>query len=227
MEQTTITVQGTFSAFYPAERATVGVVAQHESSTRDQAFSATLEAAETVRTAIREVEASDSAVISRWSSNSVQVWSERPWQPDGQRGEQQFFAREDFSVTFADFSMLAAWVETVVAIDGVSVATVEWSLTPGRKTSATTEVRSRAVQDARTKATVYAQALGLGSIRAIAVADPGMLGDQVRGSTPETAMFSRVSATGDSGETRLTLTPEKIEVSAAVDARFAATLSAE
>lgn len=227
MEQTTITVQGTFSAFYPAERATIAVVVQHESSTRDQAFSAALDAAEAVRVTIREVEVADSAVISRWSSNTVQVWSERPWLQDGSRGEQQFFAREDFSVTFADFTMLAAWIESVVAVDGVNVASIEWSLTPGRKTSATTEVRSRAVQDARTKATVYAQALGLGSVRAIAVADPGMLGDQVRGATSEAPMFARVASAGDAGDSRLALVPEKIEVSATVDARFAATLAAE
>lgn len=227
VEQTTITVQGTFSAFYPAERATVSVNVQHEASTRENAFSATLDAAEAVRVTIREVEVADSGVISRWSSNTVQVWSERPWTQDGQRGEQQFYAREDFSVTFADFTMLAAWVESVVAIDGVTVASIEWALTPGRKTSATTEVRARAVQDARTKATVYAQALGLGSVRAIAVADPGMLGDQVRGSTSEAPMFARVSSVGDAGESRLALTPEKIEVSATVDARFAATLVTE
>jgi uncharacterized protein YggE len=219
---TTITVQGTFSAFYPAERATVAVAVHHDSSTRAAAFAATLEAAEEVRASIRAVEASDSGVISRWSSNNVQVWNDRPWLPDGGRGEQLFHTREEFSVTFADFARLAAWIEEVAAITGTSVEAIEWSLTAGRRTGATTEVRARAVQDAMTKATVYAQALGLASVRAIAVADPGMLGDQVHGAPREQAMFSRVSSAADAGEARLSLAPERIEVSAAVDARFSA-----
>jgi uncharacterized protein YggE len=219
---TTITVQGTFSAFYPAERATVAVAVHHESSTRPEAFAATLEAAETVRATIRALEATDSGVIARWSSNNVQVWNDRPWLPDGGRGEQVFHTREEFSVTFAEFARLAPWIEAVAAVEGTSVDSIEWSLTAGRRTGATTEVRSRAVQDAMTKATVYAQALGLGSVRAIAVADPGMLGDQVHGAPREQAMFSRVSSVADSGEARLSLVPERIEVSAAVDARFAA-----
>jgi uncharacterized protein YggE len=219
---TTITVQGTFSAFYPAERATVAVAVHHDSSTRADAFAATLEAAEEVRASIRAVEASDSGVISRWSSNNVQVWNDRPWLPDGGRGEQLFHTREEFSVTFADFARLAAWIEEVAAITGTSVEAIEWSLTAGRRTGATTEVRARAVQDAMTKATVYAQALGLASVRAIAVADPGMLGDQVHGAPREQAMFSRVSSAADAGEARLSLAPERIEVSAAVDARFSA-----
>jgi uncharacterized protein YggE len=219
---TIITVQGTFSAFYPAERATVAVAVHHDSSTRADAFAATLEAAEEVRASIRAVEASDSGVISRWSSNNVQVWNDRPWLPDGGRGEQLFHTREEFSVTFADFARLAAWIEEVAAITGTSVEAIEWSLTAGRRTGATTEVRARAVQDAMTKATVYAQALGLASVRAIAVADPGMLGDQVHGAPREQAMFSRVSSAADAGEARLSLAPERIEVSAAVDARFSA-----
>ena len=73
-----------------------------------------------------------------------------------------------------------------------------------------------------TKATVYAQALGLATVRAIAVADPGMLGDQTSPLSPATfAMDARMAKS--SGDPQLSVNPEDIEVTALVDARFLAT----
>ncbi len=62
-------------------------------------------------------------------------------------------------------------------LDDVDRASLTWDLTDATRTSANTEVRSRAVKDAVAKAAVFAQAVGLGSVTAIALADPGMLGD--------------------------------------------------
>jgi uncharacterized protein YggE len=221
MTETIITVQGNFAANYPAERATVSISVHHEAAERGTAFSATVAASDAVRKRIEhEVDAAPAA-IARWSSDSVQVWTERPWTQDGTPAAAVFHARTTTRVTFADLTMLAAWIEEVAAIDGINVDTLEWSLTPTRLTATTTEVRSRAVQDAVTKATVYAQALGLATVRAIAVSDPGMLGDQVQGTTAVAAKFSRVASVSD-GSPTLSLTPEQIEVTAAVDARFIA-----
>jgi hypothetical protein len=71
------------------------------------------------------------------------------------------------------------------------------------------------------KASVYAQSIGLGSVRAVALADPGMLGERIGasddgGSHPALQMMSAGSAP------ELSLTPEDIEVDAVVDARFIA-----
>ena len=71
------------------------------------------------------------------------------------------------------------------------------------------------------KASVYAQSIGLGSVTAVALADPGMLGDQVRGGGTPEASFMRAKSVGG-GEPSLSLKPEDIEVSAVVDARFVA-----
>jgi uncharacterized protein YggE len=75
------------------------------------------------------------------------------------------------------------------------------------------------VRDAVTRAQAYADALGLGAIRPVAVADAGMLGAQ-----PETgpgAAYMRAAAVGG-GTADVELVPEHIEVSAEVDARFLA-----
>jgi hypothetical protein len=70
---------------------------------------------------------------------------------------------------------------------------------------------------------VYAQSIGLGSVTAVAIADPGMLGDQVRGGGAPEASFMRAKSVGAGGsEPSLSLKPEDIEVSAVVDARFVA-----
>ena len=86
------------------------------------------------------------------------------------------------------------------------------------------EVRSRAVKDAVAKASVYAQSIGLGSVTAVAIADPGMLGDQVRGGGDAAAVsFMRAKAGGaGASEPTLSLKPEDIEVASVVDARFVA-----
>ncbi|PRY69515.1 hypothetical protein B0I08_102190 [Glaciihabitans tibetensis] len=221
MTETIITVQGNFSALYPAERVKVSLSVHHEAPERGPAFSAAVASAQVVRESIERVQDASAEAIARWSSDSVQVWTERVWSNDGQPGAQVFHARVTATVTFGDFAALAPWIEEVAAVDGVAVDALEWALTPARLTGATTEVRSRAVQDAVTKATVYAQALGLATVRAIAVADPGMLGEQGQGGANPVAKFSRVASVSQS-EPALSLTPEQIEVSAEVDARFTA-----
>ena len=87
------------------------------------------------------------------------------------------------------------------------------------------EVRSRAVKDAVAKASVYAQSIGLGSVTAIALADPGMLGDPSGGNpTLVQPMFARgaMKAQFDSSAPQLALKPEEIAVASVVDARFTA-----
>jgi uncharacterized protein YggE len=218
--ETTITVQGTFTAHHPAERATVSLAVHHESVERAAAFSSAVSSVDEVRASISALVDVAVPAIERWSSDSVQVYTERPWSTDGTPGTEVVHARVSVRATFADLDALAPWIEQVAAIDGVAVESLEWTLTPAKHTAVTTEVRSRAVQDAVTKATVYAQALGLASVRAIALADPGMLGDQAQGGSPVAAKFSRSMAAD--GSPALSLTPDQIEVTATVDARFIA-----
>ena len=222
MSETTITVQGRFSAFYPAERATVEISVHHEASKRQPAFDATVSAADVVRSTIEALHNPAAGPITWWASDTVQVWNEKPWNNEGKQLPPVFHARIGFTAKFSDFAALARWIEAVSTTDSVSVGSIGWALTEGRKTGVTAEVRSRAVKDAVAKASVYAQSIGLGSVVAVAIADPGKLGDQVRGNGPGEASFMRAKSVGGGSEPSLSLKPEDIEVSAVVDARFLA-----
>jgi uncharacterized protein len=165
--------------------------------------------------------------VTWWTSNNVRVWSERPWNNQGTQLDPVFHAAVDFSVKFNDFEALAHWVEATAAVDGVTVSAIEWSLTIATRTSATVEVRSRAVKDAVAKATVFAQSIGLGAVTATALADPGMLGDSSgAGGSGMTPAFTRGAMTsamvGNPGGSQLALKPEEISVASTVDARFIA-----
>jgi len=224
MTETTITVQGSFSAFYPAERATVEVSVHHEAPKRQPAFDATLAAADVVRDNIVALHDPAAGPITWWASDSVQVWNEKPWSNDGKQLPPVFHARVSFTAKFSDFAALSRWIEAVSSVDSVSVGSIDWALTDARRTAVTAEVRSRAVKDAVAKASVYAQSIGLGSVTAVAIADPGMLGDQVRGAGDAAAVsFMRAKAGGaGASEPTLSLKPEDIEVASVVDARFVA-----
>jgi len=221
MTETTISVQGHHSAWYKAERATVVVNIAFDGPHRNPVFSSTTAALDAVReTAVSRFDKNDGP-ITWWSADTVRVWSERPWNNEGKQLDPVHHAALDLTAKFKDFEALASWIELVVAIPGASIGSVAWSLTEATATSATTEVRSRAVKDAVAKATVYAQSIGLGSVTATAIADPGMLGDNSSGAGP-VAMDRMMAKFSGAGAPPLELKPEELEVSASVDARFIA-----
>ena len=226
MADTTITVQGEYSAWYPAERATVKASVLADGVDRDEVFARALESSKSVRSLIETIFDKTAGPVTWWTSDSVRVWSERPWNNQGQQLAPVFHAGVDFSAKFREFDALARWVESVAGIDGVTVSSIEWDLTVATRTSATVEVRSRAVKDAVAKATVFAQSIGLGSVTATALADPGMLGDPSGGGGGPQPVFARGAMksmmVGGAGSPELALKPEDISVASAVDARFIA-----
>ena len=121
---------------------------------------------------------------------------------------------------FRDFSALSRWVGQHVAnTDGFRVSHVEWALTSKRRTELQRQVRTRAVEDAVIRAQQYADALGLGKIRPVAIADAGMLGASLHPEGGVGAAHLRAAGSPTAGA-EVELLPEHIEVSAAVDARF-------
>ena len=219
MPETVISVQGSHTAWFPAERASVSIAVSADGPERDAVVTAATTAADAVRATIEPLHAA--GPISKWSADSLRVWSERPWNQNGEQLDPVHHAALDLNVTFDDFTALSGWVEQVVRIEHVALAGIHWSLTDSRTTAVTAEVRSRAVKDAVSKASVYAQSIGLGSVTATAIADPGMLGD---GGSPAPGFESRMAMKMDSasGGGGIALKPEQIEITAAVDARFIA-----
>lgn len=225
MAETIITVQGEYSKWYPAERATVVASVHAFGAKRDAVFGRAVAASDAIRALIESDFDKDAGPITWWSSDSVRVWSERPWNNEGKQLAPVYHAAIDFSVKFKDFEVLARWVEAVATIADASVGSISWDLTDATKTSATTEVRSRAVKDAIAKATVFAQSIGLGTVTATALSDPGMLGDPGAAPSPAPMFAARgmMKASYDAqGAPQLALKPEEIAVSSVVDARFVA-----
>lgn len=227
MTETVITVQGRSTARHAAERAVVRLGVSFDGPARDAVFAKANAAAETLRDAIQSLHDAAAGPITTWSSDSIQVWSDRPWNQDGKQLPLVYHARIGFTAEFSDFDSLSRFLEQQAAADGVTINWVEWKLTDERKDAATTEVRALAVADATRKAQTYADAIGLTKVRAIAIADPGMLGDQVgvsgAGFEFAAAAPRMMKASMDSaGGPELSLKPEEIEIAVVVDARFVA-----
>jgi uncharacterized protein len=217
---TTITVRGHFSAFFSAERATVSIEVSLQGGNREAVLRETLEVGETVRGSLRDRHDQAAGPITFWSGDRVQTWSHTPTDKEGKPLPVVHTAQLTFSAKFSDFDALASWIEQYGARKGVNVRGISWALTAGRKQRETDAVRIHAVEDAVAKARTYATALGLTTLEPQHIADTGMIGDDVSysGGT-SSAGYSRAASTSSS---TLSLKPEDIELTADVDARFAA-----
>lgn len=221
--ETIITVQGTASDWFDAERATVEVTVAHDGAKREPVFEATTMVGAEVTAALKELEVA--GAITRWSSDRIRVWSNRPWNNEGKQLAPVYYASLSASARFQDFDALSAFVERFATVTGVTIASIDWDLTEERRLAVTSEIQSKAVQDATVKATTYARAAGLTSVTPVAIADPGMLGDaSASGGSPMPAPrgAGKMMMAMDAGGGQLTFTPDRIEVSASVDARFRA-----
>ncbi len=226
MADTIITVRGEHSAWYPAERATASVAVHVDGPKRDIVFSKAVAASEAIRGLVEPLAASTAAPVTWWTSDSVRVWSERPWSNDGKQLPLVYHSAIDFSVKFGDFDALSTWIESVAAVEFATVGSIVWDLTDATRKTVTDDVRAAAVADAVAKATTFARSIGLGAVTALAVADPGMLwnassdgGDEV---SPVFRGAMKMQAFDGGGQPTLALKPEEIVVASAVDARFSA-----
>lgn len=222
---TIVSVQGEHRAWYPAERAVVRVSVHAFGPKRADVLARSVAAADTIRGQLEDMHDREKGPVTSWSSDRVSVWSERPWNNEGKQLPLVYHSAIDFTPKFTDFEVLSTWVEQVAAMDDVVVASLTWELTDATRTGANTEVRSRAVKDAVAKATVFAQAVGLSKVTAVALADPGMLGDPGAGPGQPAPLMRSARMAMDAGGAapQLQLKPEDIEVACVVDARFNAT----
>jgi uncharacterized protein YggE len=222
MSETVITVQGTASTKHAPEQATVSITVSNDGPARDAVFSDTTKVAETITTALTGLHDTRSGPVIAWSSERVSVWSDRPWNNEGAQLPLVFHASIGIRATFSDFDALARWVETVAVTNGVAVTSIEWELRDTTRDALLEEVRTQAVQDAAAKALVYARAAGLTSVTATAIADPGLLGSPGAVPEPFPASPRMFAAKAMSDGSALAFSPQELEISAQVDARFAA-----
>ena len=217
---TEITVRGTFKAFEAPERGTVHATIAFEGPEMEPVYERVARDLEAVKASVTPLKTGDDGPVTWWSAEQLRTWSSRPWNNEGKQLPLVHHARVGIEVKFRDFAALSRWVGQHVAnTEGFRVSGVEWALTSKRKDELLQEVRTRAVEDAVSRAQQYADALGLGKIRPVAIADAGMLGENPHpeGGAPPARLRA---ASAPAGAAEVELLPEDIEVSAAVDARF-------
>jgi uncharacterized protein YggE len=225
MTSATITVQGSYTAWFDAERATLHIGAAFDGPERDEVFARATGTAAEVAGIITPLVDASAGPVTWWSSDRVGVWSERPWNNEGKRLPLVYHATIGAQAKFLDFEALSRVIEQLAVMDGVNLGGIDWDLTDERRRAVTDEVRTAAVADAIRKAGTYAAAAGLGKPAVIAVADPGLLGDGAGGAPapmPLERVAFRAQAMDAAGGAPLTLTPEQIQVSSSVDVRFSA-----
>jgi uncharacterized protein YggE len=217
---TEITVRGRSNASEPPERGTVHATIAFEGPAMEPVYERVARDMDSVKASVESLRAADGPVT-RWSAQALRTWSSRPWNQEGKRLPTVYHARVDVEVEFRDFTALSRWITAHTNdTEGVRISDVEWSLTTGRGDELRRQVRTKAVEDAVRRAQQYADALDLGEVRPVAVADSGMLS---AGPTPgggDDVGLMRSMAVGSAPE--MELVPEDIEVSATVDARFVA-----
>lgn len=218
---TEITVRGCHSSFRPPERATVHATIAYKGPSMEPVYERVARDLEYVKSSISPLNGGDASAVVWWSADQLRTWSNRQWNKDGRQLPLVHHVSVGLKVEFADFTVLSAWVGGHVAdTEGFRVGRIEWSLTTAHHDDLVLDVRNRAVHDAVTRAQQYADALGLGAIRPVAVADAGMLSDTA-GSVGGPGQFRAAAAFGG-GAPEVELMPQDIEVSVNVDARFIA-----
>lgn len=219
---TEITVRGTFSAFQPPERGTVRASIAYEGADMGTVYDRVAHDLAVVKASVTRLQGLDPAPVTWWSAQQLRTWSQRPWHKDGKQLPMVHHAGVDVEVKFRDFTALSQWVgEHVSGTAGFRVAQVIWALTAARRDALFADARSRAVRDAVARAQQYADALELGPVRPVAIADAGMLGNQLHPEGGHGGTFLRAAAS-PAGAGDVELRPEDIEVSATIDARFLA-----
>jgi uncharacterized protein YggE len=221
---TEITVRGSYSAFQPPERATARVTLGFEGPQMQPAYDRVVRDLDTVKASIVEIHDPERAPVTWWSTQHVRTWANRPWNQEGKQLPLVHHASVGVQVKFRDFAVLARWVGGhVERTAGFSLDGVDWALTEQLRHQLARDVRARAVQDAAERAQEYADALELGPVRPVALADAGMLGNGLHPTTGGAGpAFMRAGGAAEDGAAVLALSPEDIEVAAVVDARFVA-----
>ncbi len=219
---TEITVRGSFSTFQAPERATVHATIEFEGPSMEPVYDRVARDLESLKATVTPLKTGDHGPVTWWSAEQLRTWSKRPWNKDGIRLPLVHHASVGVEVKFRDFASLSRWVGGHVAsTEGFAISRIEWALTSKRRKELQRQARARAVEDAVAKAQEYAEALGLGTIRPIAIADAGMLSQGLHPQSGESAAYMRTaSVMGAPGTPDVELKPEDIEVSAEIDARF-------
>ncbi len=218
MSEVVITVRGESERRVAPERAVVQLSVRADGPERGPVVERVNAAAAPIRDGLDAHQRSGE--VAEWSSGRVSVWSERPWNNEGRQLPPVHHASVDISASFADFAALSWWLGETADADEVQVTSISWQLTPGTRAIVERDVASDAVRVAVTRAEAYAEAIGLGTVAPIEIADVGLLAGQTEAAASAPRMMRM--AASDAAGPAFALQPADIVVGAAVEARFRA-----
>ena len=225
----TITVTGHAERTIAPNRCTVVLQVHADGPTREQAVGPVTAAVAAVTDLVSELRERTPGPVKRWTFDRVRHSRRRPFDREGKNRPWVYNSSASITVTFRAFGAVAPFVERVAALEAVTVADLRWWVTRKAQQKRLAHVRDLAVRDAMDKATAYTTSIGLDTLRAVAIADSGMLGAQPSPvhaggtSTVRTAML-RSDAMGapETTEPELVFEPDRVTLTADVEARFEA-----
>lgn len=212
-EDVTITVRGFHEERISAEEGVARIGVRVEHPDRGEAMARLAASGQRVRDDL-DARTPASGLVS-WTSSRAQVWTDRPWGPDGARLSPVHHASLEFRAVFDDADALSTWIDAVTADPAVQLDGIEWRLTDDTSLTARDRAARQAVQDAVARAHSYAASLGLRHVTAVAIADAGLLCSEP---VPTGPMMMKSAA----ADAALTVRPDEVVVSVGVEARFTA-----
>src|SRR4051794_28801882 len=204
-----ITVRGSAERRHAAETADVLMAAAIEGADKAKVFADAVAIQDPVSSQLRELV--DLGGVTTWSSDKVRVFSHRPWDEQGKRGEMVHVARVEVEAEFVDFERLSGFLDYWSGVEGVEITGLQWDVTLKNRRIYEAEVRKAAVDDAVLKAQIYANAVRRGKVIAEQISDPGMLSGPPDEPGPR-LMAKMASADMSGGAPSLDLSPDEITI---------------
>lgn len=217
-----ITVAGRARRSLPPERATLILRLGFETDEMGQSLDLTTRLVRDVSQSVEEMKLRQPPPTTWSAVLPVSTRSHRPYSQQGKVLPLRHSAWADAKIKFCDFDALALFCNQWGRADGVTIVRVEWTLTLAREDEEERLVLKAAVRDAQERAQVMAEAAGMGAVRFVHLADPGLLGVPTPLSEPTPVARSMARDPGAPAEA-IDLTPEDIKLEAAVHARFETT----
>ncbi|CRK50425.1 conserved hypothetical protein [Rhodococcus sp. RD6.2] len=221
-----ITVTGHAEREFTPNRCTVRLRVHADGATHEAAAEPATAAVKAVTDLVTALRDHENSPVKRWTLDQVQHSRHRPYSQDGKKKPWRYQSSASITVTFSDFRAVGPFVTRASEVEAVNVDHLRWWVSRKAEAKRLAKVRHLAVLDAIEKAQRFTETLGFGTFHAVAIADPGMLG--VAPPTgpvhPAGAPMMRALAApmGVDGEPELVLEPDRITISADVEARFEA-----
>jgi uncharacterized protein YggE len=215
-----ITVSETAEELHRPERAVLAALVSFDGPDKSVVREQTVAVAGRLAGSIEQLLDEHRGPVTQYARHGLVTLADRPWHSKGEQLPPVHRATDRFSIEFTDLTALADWVDRFASVEGVAIVEVRWQLTRRLEDEVVARVRTVAVQAARAKAQAYADTLGLGPVRPLAIADLGMLPDgSPNRPIPVREAAGRWEAAQFEGPA---IVPEDVRIIAGVDARFSA-----